>query len=83
MKVIADMGRLQLTAYKAIALLADYYLYSKVAKHPHVWAKLHNEVLELDGRMPDYETLRSMRYLKFVLNEGRIAHPYCNCSPYP
>jgi cytochrome P450 len=58
-------------------------LFVMLAKHPHVWAKLRNEVLELDGRMPDYETLRGMRYLKFVLNEGRFAHPYRNYSPHP
>jgi len=45
-------------------------LFVMLAKHPRVWTKLRNEVLELNGRSPEYETLRGMRYLKFVLNEG-------------
>lgn len=42
-----------------------------LTKHPHVWTMLRNEVLELNGKIPDYETLRGMRYLKFVLNESQ------------
>jgi cytochrome P450 len=46
-------------------------LFAMLAKDPQVWTKLRNEVLELNGKIPDYETLRGMRYLKFVLNEGQ------------
>jgi cytochrome P450 len=40
-----------------------------LARRPDIWAKLRNEVDQLEGKRPDYETLRNMKYLKFVLNE--------------
>jgi cytochrome P450 len=40
-----------------------------LARRPDVWAKLKAEVDALGGKAPDYETLRDMKYLKFVLNE--------------
>ncbi|RDW59252.1 hypothetical protein BP5796_12176 [Coleophoma crateriformis] len=40
-----------------------------LARNPHVWNKLRKEVEELDGQLPDYKTLKEMRYLKSVLNE--------------
>jgi cytochrome P450 len=45
-----------------------------LARRPDVWAKLKAEVDVLGGKAPDYETLRNMKYLKFVLNE---------CKPFP
>lgn len=42
-----------------------------LARRPDIWAKLAQEVNELGGRKPDYETLRSMKYLKRVLNESK------------
>lgn len=43
-----------------------------LARRPDVWAKLKHEVDQLEGKRPDYETLRSMRYLKHVLNECKL-----------
>jgi cytochrome P450 len=43
-----------------------------LARHPEVWNKLKVEVDALEGRLPDYETLKNMTYLKWVLNEGDI-----------
>lgn len=40
-----------------------------LARRPDVWAKLKDEVDQLEGKRPDYETLRNMKYLKYVLNE--------------
>jgi cytochrome P450 len=40
-----------------------------LAQRPDIWAKLQNEVDQLEGKKPDYEMLRNMKYLKFVLNE--------------
>lgn len=40
-----------------------------LARRPDVWAKLAFEVDKLEGRKPDYETLRNMKYLKYILNE--------------
>lgn len=44
--------------------------FHELARRPQVWAKLNAEVAELGGRRPDYEVLRGMKYLKWVLNEG-------------
>jgi cytochrome P450 len=43
-----------------------------LARRPDVWEKLKAEVDELGGRAPDYETLRNMKYLKYVLNECKF-----------
>jgi cytochrome P450 len=43
-----------------------------LARRPDVWAKLRAEVDALGGRAPDYETLRNMKYLKYVLNECKF-----------
>lgn len=40
-----------------------------LARRPDVWATLKYEVNQLEGKRPDYETLRNMKYLKNVLNE--------------
>jgi cytochrome P450 len=44
----------------------------ELARRPDVWAKLQSEIAQLDGQRPDYETLRNMKYLKFVLNECKF-----------
>lgn len=43
-----------------------------LARHPKVWEKLKAEVDRLDGKIPNYETLRDMKYLKYVLNESKL-----------
>lgn len=40
-----------------------------LARRPDIWKKLKAEVDELGGKRPDYETLRNMKYLKYLLNE--------------
>lgn len=45
-----------------------------LARRPDVWAKLKTEVDQLEGKRPDYETLRGMKYLKYVLNECKFPH---------
>lgn len=44
-----------------------------LARNPHTWNKLREEVGELNGQLPDYKTLKEMRYLKSVLNESKEA----------
>ncbi|KFY22430.1 hypothetical protein V493_06615 [Pseudogymnoascus sp. VKM F-4281 (FW-2241)] len=46
-----------------------------LARRPDVWARLKHEVDQLEGKLPDYETLRSMKYLKHVLNESLRLYP--------
>ena len=40
-----------------------------LARRRDIWQKLKAEVDELKGRVPDYETLKDMKYLKHILNE--------------
>jgi len=40
-----------------------------LARRPDIWRKLKAEIDELDGEKPDYETLRNLKYLKYVLTE--------------
>lgn len=42
-----------------------------LARNPDTWNKLRAEVGELNGRLPDYQTLKDMKYLKSVLNESK------------
>ena len=41
-----------------------------LARRPDVWAKIRAEVDTLGGEKPGYDSLRQMKYLKHVLNEG-------------
>ena len=51
-------------------LCSTFYL---LGHHQRVWEKLQSEVLPLDGKTPEWEDLRNMKYLRFVLNEGQSA----------
>lgn len=42
-----------------------------LARRPDIFKKLKAEVDGLDGVKPDYETLKSMKYLKYLLNESK------------
>lgn len=50
-----------------------------LVRHPNVWKKLKAEIETLNGKKPDYETLRNLKYLKYVLNECTSPFP----SPFP
>ena len=41
-----------------------------LSKRPDIWAKLKAEVDELGGNIPDYTTIKDMKYLKWTLNES-------------
>ncbi|KAI0894632.1 putative N-alkane-inducible cytochrome P450 [Annulohypoxylon nitens] len=41
----------------------------EMSRNQEIWNKLMVEVEALDGRMPDYESLKEMKYLRAVLNE--------------
>ncbi|KAH8593613.1 n-alkane-inducible cytochrome P450 [Bisporella sp. PMI_857] len=47
----------------------------QLARHPNIWNKLRQEVLNLDGRKPSFEDLKSMKYLSWVLNETLRLYP--------
>lgn len=46
-----------------------------LARRPDIWAKLTAEVDQLDGQKPNYETLRNLKYVKYVLNECKWPTP--------
>lgn len=48
-------------------------LFFMLAKHPAIWAKLRAEVATLEGRLPTYEELRNLVYLKSCLNECKTS----------
>ncbi|KAK1146814.1 hypothetical protein N8T08_002575 [Aspergillus melleus] len=50
-------------------------MFFMLAKHPHVWAKLQEEIASLDGRVPTYAQLRNLTYLKYCMNESLRLHP--------
>lgn len=41
-----------------------------LARSPEVWRKLVVEVEGLEGKLPDYDSLKKMRYLRAVLDES-------------
>jgi cytochrome P450 len=44
-------------------------MFFQLAKKPEIYAKLCDEVAMLEGRIPTYEELRNMKYLKWCMNE--------------
>lgn len=55
------------------SLLAHTFF--QLARRPDIWARLQAEIDELGGRPPDYETLKGMKYVKWVLNESLRLYP--------
>ncbi|TLS29736.1 hypothetical protein PpBr36_00624 [Pyricularia pennisetigena] len=54
------------------ALLSN--LFHTFARRPDVWAKVKNEVLHLEGRLPKYDDIRNMTYLRWCINESLRLH---------
>ncbi|KAF2743154.1 putative cytochrome P450 alkane hydroxylase [Sporormia fimetaria CBS 119925] len=50
-------------------------MFFEFAKRPEVWRKLREEVEGLQGRIPSYEELRGMKYVKWCLNESLRLNP--------
>ncbi|KAE8385578.1 cytochrome P450 [Aspergillus alliaceus] len=46
-----------------------------LARHPRVWSRLQQEVVQLEGQRPTYDKLREMRYVRAVLNEALRLFP--------
>jgi cytochrome P450 len=53
-------------------------MFFQFAKRPEIYAKLRKEVASLDGRLPTYEDLKNLKYLKWCLNECTYSIPE-NC----
>ncbi|KAJ9631052.1 hypothetical protein H2203_001580 [Taxawa tesnikishii (nom. ined.)] len=50
-------------------------LWFMLARYPRVWKKLQAEVDGLEGKLPTYEKLRNMRYLKHCASETLRLYP--------
>jgi cytochrome P450 len=51
-------------------------MFFQFAKQPEIYAKLREEVASLDGRLPSYDDLKNLKYLKWCLNECTFpCHP--------
>jgi len=47
-----------------------------LARHPRIWEKLRAEVEStLEGRLPTYDDLKNMKYLKAIMNECKTITP--------
>lgn len=46
-----------------------------LARRPDVWANLKAEIDEMNGKRPNYESLRNLKYLRYVLNECKSTFP--------
>lgn len=49
-----------------------------MARRPDVWEKCRREVATLEGRLPSYETLRGLKYVRNLLNESKNPPPTRN-----
>lgn len=51
--------------------------FHQLARHKDVWAKLRQEIIEKIGnRKPTYEDIKSLTYLRYVLNESKLTLAY-------
>jgi len=71
-KIREELLNVLLAARDTTASLLSSVCYL-LARNPQVWARLSEEIAGLDGEIPAYDALKSMRYLKAVLNESM--HP--------
>lgn len=44
-------------------------MFFELSKQPAIWAKLREEVAQFNGKPPTYEQLKSLKYLKWCMNE--------------
>ena len=49
-------------------------MFFMLAKYPAIWDKLRREVASLEGRLPTYEELRNLKYLRCCMNECKDCH---------
>jgi cytochrome P450 len=55
----------------AALLTSAFFL---LARYPQALQTLREEVARLEGKLPTYEQLNSMTYLRWVLNESKLSH---------
>lgn len=57
-------------------------LWFVLARHPHVWRKLQEEVKTFDGAKPNRESLKQLKYLRHCINEctSHGPNPLARCN---
>ncbi|KAF2115912.1 cytochrome P450 [Lophiotrema nucula] len=50
-------------------------MFFEISKRPEIYAKLREEIAQFQGRAPNYEELRNLKYLKYCINESLRLHP--------
>lgn len=48
-----------------------------LARHKDVWERLQEEINTLNGQHPTFEQIKQLRYLSYVLKEGKLYHSAC------
>jgi cytochrome P450 len=66
----SELLNVLLAARDTTAGLLSSILYF-VARHPDVWSALAGEVEQLEGQVPDYDRLKSMRVLRSIVDESK------------
>ena len=46
-----------------------------LSKRPDIWSKLQAEVATLDGKVPTFDQMKNLKFLKALLNESLRLHP--------
>jgi cytochrome P450 len=76
-KIQAELLNILLAGRDTTAGLLSYLFYT-LPRHQKVMDRLRAEVAELEGRAPNYDEVKRMKYLSWVINEGRSFS-----SPFP
>lgn len=51
------------------------HTFFQLARRPDVWSKLQRDIEQLNGQPPSYESLKSLKYVRWVLNESLRLYP--------
>ena len=49
------------------------HMFFEISRKPEVWRSLQKEASMLNGKAPTYEQLKEMKYLKFAIQESKLA----------
>ena len=56
--------------HESTAIITSHVFFL-LSRHPATWQRLHAEVLSLNDMRPNFEQLKSMTYLRWVINESK------------
>lgn len=64
------------TAGHESTAIVTSHVFFLLSRHPAIWQRLHAEVLSLNDMRPNFEQLKSMTYLRWVINESKTPPPF-------